>query len=233
MNYIERSISLKAGLSRVIPGERVTFEPDFLYLSRRIAEAVLEKAGEGETPAAFQANLILGFDYVPSPAWSRLFEDSPHQIVEEHEFSEIAVSSKSTMLVAGADVRTGAAGAMGLIPILLSPAASIQCLLTGKAEWTIPDTIYIEIHSGSGWTLDTKDLAEYLSGYYRDGLVGCGVIIGGDAICGMDKRSKVALLDSLYGMGASVAVYSPKGAMGQVESAIKIKYYTLRKMKRS
>jgi hypothetical protein len=233
VNYIERTIALKAGLSQVAPGDRVPFEPDYLYLSGRSAQAVLLQMSEArskEVHGAFRTNLILGADFGQIPVWARHLEESSLHIITEEELAWRAKGSQS-LLVAGADFRVGAAGAMGSIPILLSPAALIQCLLTGKTEMTIPDTIYIELHAGYSQTFNTAGLAGYIEDYFKDSLIGCGVIIGGEAIRGIEEADKLKISKCLYDMGVSIAVYSPSGAMGQVENAVKIQQHALEKMK--
>ncbi|WP_053362989.1 hypothetical protein [Bacillus sp. FJAT-27251] len=231
MNYIERSIALNAGLDQVTPGERVTFEPDYVYLSGSHAKGFLLKLNEAEgrtgKTGRILTNLILEKDFASFPGWSRLLNDSSNHIIKEEEVSSLAKGS-SSLLVAGADPRTGAAGARGAIPILLSPAALYKTLLTGKAEVTIPDTIYIELN-GYNKMFNIKGLDGYLEDYFKDSLVGCGVIIGGEAIRNMGEDEKLSILSFLYEMGVSVAVYSAGGALGQVDRAIKVQQHILEK----
>ncbi|SEN25269.1 Aconitase family (aconitate hydratase) [Mesobacillus persicus] len=231
MNIIEINLARCSQLDQTAPGERNLLTPDILFLSGENSLNVIRNFCElGYKAIEHPRCMIMANETaIASEHWSDIRQFSNAKgLPIIHGTNRIQVLKKQVDLlegkvIAGVDDRVAELGALGSIPIKISPAGMAKCLATGKMQMTIPESIYVELSGRFKGTADVDAICDYLRGYFNDSLAGWGIIFGGEVISQLDEGERVSLIKQLDELGGTVAIISPSGPLGQVESVVKIK----------
>jgi len=230
VNIIEKGLAKKAQLDTVMPGERITVTPDILMLSGDSILSIIEEFYE------------LGYGIVHCATSTFIIQDSFNISEEIALFSAkhgVNLLKQNVGFITEQDPLTdkiitgierreiGEFGAFGSIALHVSPATMAKCLGTGKIELTVPETIYIEMNGLLSGNQKVEGICAYLNDYFNDSLVGYGIILGGESLNHLDDEAKRRLTTFLYELGGAIAMISPSGPLGQVESAVKIKTHQI------
>ena len=243
MNRIEQTFAVSAGLDSVRPGDRISVVPSMMLANDGSAlKAIKEFQDLGFTRIIEPMKTFLGVnDKVAAASYSLSAPTSPldvqafcieHGLQQFYDYAEETfyelmtekINNGRDVLVVGSTSYTSKFGALGVVPLVLSPFNLARCWGEGKLEITVPDTIYIEISGQIQWTAAGEDVASYLLTYFGvDGLAGKAVIIGGTHIKRMSLEERMALSCTINEMGAMTGIIAPQGPTGQVERVIKIR----------
>lgn len=228
VNIIEKALAKKAQLDSVIPGERIRFVPDILLLSGDSILSIIEEFYDLEYEKVLQPSSTF---IVQNPLNNSVevicFREKYGVKMLEPESTlaiqvELQVESLKEMVITGVEGEIGAFGSTGAISVKVSPATMAKCLGKGIIEFTIPETIYIELNGVLNGKQKVERLCDYLMDYFNDSLVGYGIILSGEALEQLDIEEKRKLTTFLYELGGAIGMISPSGPLGQVESVVKI-----------
>lgn len=231
MNVIEKNLARCSQLDQIAPGERNSLTPDILFLSGEDILNIISNFNElGYKAIEHPCCMIMANETdMSSEHWSEIRQFSiANSLPIINGTNRIKVLKRQVgvlggKVIAGVDDQVGELGALGSIPIKISPAGMAQCLATGKMQMTIPESIYIEVSGRFKGCADVDAICDYLRGYFNDSLAGWGIIFGGEVISQLDERERVSLINQLDELGGTVAMIAPSGPLGQVESVVKIK----------
>lgn len=231
MNVIEKNLARCSQLDQTAPGERNLLTPDILFLSGENNLNIIRNFYElGYKAIEHPCCMIMANETdMAAEHWSEIRQFSnANGLPIIHGTNKIQVLKRQVGLlegkvIAGVDDRVDELGALGSIPIKISPVGMAQCLATGKMQMTIPESIYVELSGRFKGCADVDAICDYLRGYFNDSLAGWGIILGGEGINQLDERERVSLIKQLDELGGTVAIISPSGPLGQVESVVKIK----------
>jgi homoaconitase/3-isopropylmalate dehydratase large subunit len=232
VNIIEKSLAERANLDKVIPRDRVTIEPSVLFISEKSAIRVRNEflelgyqkilhpsqaifTCESEAPS----NQFKVAENVFDLNWLKVREKNERFLVEFFNEEQDVLNK---LVVAGVDSQISILGAYGIIPLIISSTAMACCLGTGKIEIVIPETIYIEINGFLKNGANAESICDYLLDYFKDSLVGCGIIIGGNTVERLNQEERRIITRFINSSGGVLGIISPKGPLGQVESVVKI-----------
>ncbi|WP_404332599.1 hypothetical protein [Mesobacillus maritimus] len=224
MNIIEKALAKKAQLDSVIPGERIRFVPDILLLSGDSILSIIEEFYDLEYEKVLQpsSTFIVQNPLNNSVEVICFSKKYGVELLERESTVSIQVESLREMVITGVEGEIGAFGSIGAISVKVSPAAMAKCLGKGTIEFTIPETIYIELSGVLNGKQKVERLCDYLMDYFNDSLVGYGIILSGEALEQLDIEEKRKLTTFLYELGGAIGMISPSGPLGQVESVVKI-----------
>jgi homoaconitase/3-isopropylmalate dehydratase large subunit len=229
VNIIEKGLAKKAQLDLVIPGERIRLVPDVLLLSGDSILRIIEEFYELEYDKVLHSSSTFIFQNTSlNSAEVVCFSEKYGVELVEHESAlPIQVETMKEKVFTGVEGEIGAFGAYGAISLKVSPAAMAKCLGVGTIEFTIPETVYIELNGRFNGNQKVERLCEYMMDYFNDSLVGYGIILGGEALKQLDLEEKSRLTTFLYELGGAIGIISPSGPLGQVESVMKIKTFQI------
>ncbi|MGM0903224.1 MAG: hypothetical protein ACQEXB_19260 [Bacillota bacterium] len=224
MNIIEKALAKKAQLDSVIPGERIRFVPDILLLSGDSILSIIEEFYDLEYEKVLQpsSTFIVQNPLNNSVEVICFSKKYGVELLERESTVSIQVESLREMVITGVEGEIGAFGSIGAISVKVSPAAMAKCLGKGTIEFTIPETIYIELSGVLNGKQKVERLCDYLMDYFNDSLVGYGIILSGEALEQFNIEEKRKLTTFLYELGGAIGMISPSGPLGQVESVVKI-----------
>ncbi|RFU65249.1 aconitase family protein [Peribacillus glennii] len=232
MNIIEKAIAIQANLDIVTPGERLTIEPRFLFITGKNAMNVIREFIElgykkvlNPSRAIFTSETDTPFSELSK--MKNFCDEHGVSLLEKGEIYTIdAMDGKYSNLqgyvVAGIDSFIGRFGAQGAIPLLVTLRAMADCLGTGKVELAVPEMVYIEVDGALNAGVTAEKMCSYLLDYFNDSLAGYGIIIGGKTVEQLDETGRRVLARFIYESGATLGIISSGGPFGQVESVMKI-----------
>lgn len=232
MNVLERLIAKKATLDLVLPGDQVEIQPDALYITSGMANQFLSALEKKENRKSFRLErTIVSIDgneeterlckkYGTFPLNGPLTEKVLYEVTGEEEGFVVTTHRNIYGLTES-----------GFIPLHVSPLTMSQILISGTYELTVPETVYIDLIGTSKLVTDVQSLNLYLYDFFRDSLIGHGVILGGELVKQMTKEKRKQLANFFVLAKVSLGMISPSGPYGQVESVVKLNI-TERQMER-
>ncbi len=226
---IERMIAKQAQLDLVLPKERVTIYPSVLYISGLNIAHVIDAFHDASYERVSHPNLI-----VIKRSSQKLFREweiesfcRKHHIraaVDPLDASTLfkQIDDENSLVVATADKNSLSHYADEIVSLHISPTAMARTMATGELEIAVPETVYIDLSGELKEWNKIEELSSYLGKYFRDSLVGAGVIIGGTTVERMTKVQKRILGKFIVQARAAMGIISPLGPYGQVEGVVKI-----------
>ncbi|NEU31885.1 hypothetical protein GN156_14020 [bacterium LRH843] len=219
MNILEKTLAQQANRGIVTPGDRVQLEPSMVYIGENNAMRVINEFYRAGYETIHTQNTV--FNVLDDPSVRGIGLTDQLKPKNRKSLDElIREEQEKELVVAGVDASIFTVGAYGAVPFILSPSSMANCLGTGKIDFIIPETIYIELSGVDG--IDSGVLHAFLLDYFNDSLVGNGVIVGGNAVERFECDMRKTIMEFLFESGATLGLISPLGPFGQVESVVKI-----------
>ena len=236
MNIIERILAEKANLPVVTAGDRVTLQPSVWYISEKNLLSIINNFYELGFERVKSTDVIVEMEQEGATSEQKEMEnfcklqgvkvvlkgsDDCCEILAKNQYN------LNELVVVGNDKSIAAVGEHGAIAHIVSNSTMAKSLGTGKVETVVPEVIYIDIIGNFSQGVRQSSIGSYLIDYFRDSLIGTGIIVGGSAIEDLTQEGKTSITTFFQLAGISFGIISPYGPQGQVDSVIKIKAHMI------
>jgi homoaconitase/3-isopropylmalate dehydratase large subunit len=205
MNLIESALAKANSLQMVRPGDYLLIKPAIMIAPSKHALQIIRAFDEAGYKQVIHRDPVV-FCVEPGEIHPEILHFCiTHGIRLYHKCErtfllDLHKELQQVAVIAGTSRRSRAAGALGMIPLILSPFELAHYLGKGSMELFVPETIYVNISSPLKAKLDADKVIRHLADYfYADGLLGKSVVIGGDVIETMETEERMRIAECSIG----------------------------------